>query len=125
MPLSFHRKGHVHIKTLTQDGMRYIFAIMGCYWTILSQNIWSACWRCTYIGMIMVLEPILRLVNLQLQRQRCSRVERFFKVEETMFVFKTSKRTNLTWLNRTLFNVTWNQSYDFLIYSYNAGVVVD
>jgi hypothetical protein len=26
--------------------------------------------------------PILQLQNLQLQRQRCSRLERFFKVEE-------------------------------------------
>jgi hypothetical protein len=34
-------------------------------------------------------EPILRLSNLQLQRQRCSRLERFFKVEEHIFVFKT------------------------------------
>jgi hypothetical protein len=32
-----------------------------------------------------VLEPILRLLNLQLQRQRCSRLERFFKVEQNNF----------------------------------------
>jgi hypothetical protein len=32
------------------------------------------------------LEPILRLLNLQLQRWR--RLERFFKVEENTFVFK-------------------------------------
>jgi hypothetical protein len=30
-------------------------------------------------------EPILRLRNLQLQRQRCSRLERFLKVEENIF----------------------------------------
>jgi hypothetical protein len=36
-----------------------------------------------------VQEPILQLVSLQLQRQRCSRLERFFKVEENIFVFKT------------------------------------
>jgi hypothetical protein len=35
------------------------------------------------------LEPILRLLNLQLQRQRCSRLERFFRVDENIFVFKT------------------------------------
>jgi hypothetical protein len=34
------------------------------------------------------LEPILRLFNLQLKRQRCSRLERFFKAEEYIFVFK-------------------------------------
>jgi hypothetical protein len=34
-------------------------------------------------------EPILRLLNLQLQRQRCRRMERFFKVEENFFVCKT------------------------------------
>jgi hypothetical protein len=33
-------------------------------------------------------EPILRLRNLQQQRQRCSRLE-FFKVEENIFGFKT------------------------------------
>jgi hypothetical protein len=35
------------------------------------------------------LEPILRFFNLQLQRQRCNGLERFFKVEETILVFKT------------------------------------
>jgi hypothetical protein len=35
-------------------------------------------------------EPILRLMNLQLQRQHCSMLERFFKIEEIfLFVFKT------------------------------------
>jgi hypothetical protein len=35
-------------------------------------------------------EPILRPnLNLQLQRQRCTRLERFYKVEENIFVFKT------------------------------------
>jgi hypothetical protein len=33
--------------------------------------------------------PILRLLNLQLQRQRCSRLERFFKAGENIFVFET------------------------------------
>jgi hypothetical protein len=32
-----------------------------------------------------VLEPILRLLNLQLQRQRCSRLEWFLKVEQNNF----------------------------------------
>jgi hypothetical protein len=32
------------------------------------------------------LEPILRLLNLQLQRQRCSRLERFSKQNE-IFLF--------------------------------------
>jgi hypothetical protein len=36
-------------------------------------------------------EPILRLLNLQLQHQRCCRLQRFFKVEENVFFF--SKRT--------------------------------
>jgi hypothetical protein len=30
-------------------------------------------------------ESILRLWNLQLQRRRCSRLERFFKAEENIF----------------------------------------
>jgi hypothetical protein len=34
------------------------------------------------------LNPILRLQNLLLQRQRCSRLERFFNAKETFF-FKT------------------------------------
>jgi hypothetical protein len=34
-------------------------------------------------------DPILRLRNLQQQRQRCSRRECFFKVEENIFVFET------------------------------------
>jgi hypothetical protein len=38
-------------------------------------------------------EPILRLFNFQLQRQRCSRLERFFKVDENIFVFKTHLAT--------------------------------
>jgi hypothetical protein len=33
-------------------------------------------------------EPILRLLILQLQRQRCSRLERFSKFEENIFVFQ-------------------------------------
>jgi hypothetical protein len=28
---------------------------------------------------LIILEPILRVLNLQLQRQRCSRLERFFQ----------------------------------------------
>jgi hypothetical protein len=35
------------------------------------------------------LEPILRLLNLQLQRQRRGGLERFFKVEQNNFVSKT------------------------------------
>jgi hypothetical protein len=35
------------------------------------------------------LEPILRLLNLQIQQHYCSRVERFFKIEENICVFKT------------------------------------
>jgi hypothetical protein len=35
------------------------------------------------------LGKILRLQNLQLQRQRCSRLERFFKGEKNIFVSKT------------------------------------
>jgi hypothetical protein len=34
-------------------------------------------------------EPIRRLLNLQLQRQRCIRLERFFKVDENHLVFQT------------------------------------
>jgi hypothetical protein len=30
-----------------------------------------------------------RILHLQLQRQRCSRLERFFKVEENLLFFKT------------------------------------
>jgi hypothetical protein len=33
-------------------------------------------------------EPILRLLNSQLRRKRCSRLQRFFRVEENNFVFK-------------------------------------
>jgi hypothetical protein len=33
------------------------------------------------LRIIIILEPILRFLNLQLQRQRCSRLELFFKVE--------------------------------------------
>jgi hypothetical protein len=32
-----------------------------------------------------MLEPILRLLNLQPQRQRCNKLEGFFKVEEHTF----------------------------------------
>jgi hypothetical protein len=35
-----------------------------------------------------LVDPILRLLNLQLQRQSCSRLERFFKVEESILVIK-------------------------------------
>jgi hypothetical protein len=41
------------------------------------------------LGYFFPLEPILRFLNLQLQRQRCSRLERFFKVEDNIFVSKT------------------------------------
>jgi hypothetical protein len=34
---------------------------------------------------LQVLEPILRLVNLQLQRQRCSRLESFSKWKKIFF----------------------------------------
>jgi hypothetical protein len=34
-------------------------------------------------------ETILRLCNLQLQLQRCSRLDLFFEEEETIIVFKT------------------------------------
>jgi hypothetical protein len=33
-------------------------------------------------------DPILRLLNLQEQRQRCSRLERFLKVEKNIFCFQ-------------------------------------
>jgi hypothetical protein len=36
-----------------------------------------------------VLEPILRLTNLQLQSQCCSRLELFFPAEEHIAIFKT------------------------------------
>jgi hypothetical protein len=39
--------------------------------------------------MINHLEPILRLLNLQLQRQSCGRLERFFQSGYKDFVFKT------------------------------------
>jgi hypothetical protein len=35
------------------------------------------------------LEPILRLLNLQLQRQRCSRLERFYVRRKICVVIKT------------------------------------
>jgi hypothetical protein len=35
-------------------------------------------------------EPILRLRNLQLQRQRCSRARTLFKVEENFFRFQNA-----------------------------------
>jgi hypothetical protein len=38
---------------------------------------------------IAFLEPILRLFNLQLQRQRCNRLERFSKKKKRFFDFKT------------------------------------
>jgi hypothetical protein len=38
------------------------------------------------------MQPILRLLNLQLQRQRCSRIERFY-ISEKSFLF--SKRAML------------------------------
>jgi hypothetical protein len=34
-------------------------------------------------------DQILRLLSLQLQRQRCSRLERFLEVEENIVVLKT------------------------------------
>jgi hypothetical protein len=54
-------------------------------------------------GITRLLEQILRL--LYLQRQHCSRLERFFKVNENIFVFKTHKPTR------------------YIIRFYNAGVV--
>jgi hypothetical protein len=51
-------------------------------------------WPCVYRGsQVSEQEPILRLLNLQLQRQHCSRLERFYKVEEFFFVFKTHYAT--------------------------------
>jgi hypothetical protein len=38
------------------------------------------------IGQFRFREPILRLLNLQLQRQRCSRLERFFSSDETFII---------------------------------------
>jgi hypothetical protein len=47
----------------------------------------------TLVGATAVLqEPILRLLNLQLQRQRCSVLERFFQSRRKYFI---SKRTRL------------------------------
>jgi hypothetical protein len=37
------------------------------------------------------LEPILRLLNLHVQRQRCSRLERFFRADQNIFVFKRAR----------------------------------
>jgi hypothetical protein len=37
-------------------------------------------------------EPILRLLNLQLQRQPCSGLERVFKIDDNIFVFKAHSR---------------------------------
>jgi hypothetical protein len=42
-------------------------------------------------------DPVQRLLNLQIQRQRCSSLERFFKVEENIFVFKTLTRLLVPW----------------------------
>jgi uncharacterized membrane protein YesL len=35
-------------------------------------------------------EPIVRLLNLQLQRQRCGRLERFFQIWKQMFCFQNA-----------------------------------
>jgi hypothetical protein len=40
-------------------------------------------------GLETIQGPILRVLNLQLQRQRCSRQDHFFKIEESIFVLKT------------------------------------
>jgi hypothetical protein len=42
-----------------------------------------------YLQILQYLDPILRVRNLQLQRQCCGRLERFFNVEENIFVSKT------------------------------------
>jgi hypothetical protein len=55
-------------------------------------------------------DPLLRLRNLKLQRQRCSRLERFFKVEENCFI---SERTRLL--------VAWLEP-DFEISATNLGI---
>jgi hypothetical protein len=57
-------------------------------------------WRDSNLGRLFVRrmrchcaqEPILRLLNLQLQRQRCSRLERFSKKNK---IFLFSKRARL------------------------------
>jgi hypothetical protein len=42
-------------------------------------------------------EPILRLLNLQLQRQRCSRQQRFFKIEEDILFAKQTRLGMCSW----------------------------
>jgi hypothetical protein len=55
-------------------------------------QIWRsfASWAILYFGQLFekVQESILRLLNLQLHRQRCSRLERFY-VRRKIFIIKT------------------------------------
>jgi hypothetical protein len=46
-------------------------------WSFVSRYEFLPVYEVLFPGMIFNLEPILRFLNLQLQRQRCSKLERF------------------------------------------------
>jgi hypothetical protein len=76
---------------------------------------------------IFYLDPILRLLNLQLQRQSCRRLERFIKGDENIFDFNTRGVLNFYSAGGVIPDRRiglWSQSYDYWIYSNNASAEV-
>jgi hypothetical protein len=68
---------------------------------------------------VKTLGPILRLLHLQLQRQRCGSWLEFFKVEENVIVLKTPYATHgdVNFYSSAVVNssrgiCSWDQSYD-------------
>jgi hypothetical protein len=87
--------------SIWQPWQSYAYVLKECQGVTENPELWKRvhCTNQTNIGVVPRysypvphqpdLDPILRLWNLKLQRQRCSRLELFFKVEENIFVFKT------------------------------------
>jgi hypothetical protein len=72
---------------------RRMFAIFMRSMNVRSTNIWVDEFTCQRIFVVpFILDPILRILNLQLQRQYCCRLQRFKKYKgENIFVFNMHK----------------------------------
>jgi hypothetical protein len=71
------------------------------------------------------MDPILRLLNLQLQRWRCSRLERFKVSESIFFILKTCYAISCVVNFYTAGVVTRDRMIDCMVVSCNVSAVTN